>query len=132
VTDDASSKYTAPPAPLPGFASLTVKATSVANRRASATNTITVTNPVPSLTSLAPSALPPGGFSLTVNGSGFVSGAQVLWKGAPLPTTFVSPSRLTATGTATELGPASVTVDNPGPGAVSTAHGTLSPRGRGA
>src|SRR5437867_1333851 len=46
-TIDAIGKYTAPPNPLPGFASLTVKVTSVADPTASASNTITVRYPIP-------------------------------------------------------------------------------------
>ncbi len=119
-TIDATGKYTAPPNPLPGFASLTVKVTSVADPTASASNTITVRYPIPTLTSLTPNTLPPGAFTLTVNGSKFVSGAKVLWNSAPLATNFVSSSQLTATGTATQLGSINITVANPGPGAVSS------------
>ena len=117
---NAAGMYTAPPSPLPGFASLTVTVSSVAEPTARASNAITVRNPKPLLSSLAPAALPPGSFTLTVNGSKFVSGATVLWQGAPLATTFVSATRLTATGAATQLGSVAITVANPGPNAVST------------
>jgi Protein of unknown function (DUF1800) len=120
-TIDARGKYTAPAAPLPNFASLTVMATSLADTTARASNTITVRNPTPVLSSVSPSPVPLGAFTLTVNGSGFVSGARVLWNGTPLATTFVSSARLTATGSAAQLGSVNVTVANPGPGAVSTA-----------
>ncbi len=56
-------------------------------------------NPVPFVNQpLVPDAVAPGGpaFTLTVNGTGFVSGATVNWNGAPLTTTFVSQSQLTA------------------------------------
>jgi hypothetical protein len=118
-TIDATGKYTAPPSPLPGFSSLTVTATSVVQPKASAKNSITVRNPPPSLSAVSPSSLSLGAFSLTVYGSQFVSGAQVRWNGAPLATTFVSPSQLTATGMAAQLGAVGITVANPGPGAVS-------------
>ncbi len=117
---NATGQYTAPPNPLPGFASLTVKATSAADPTASASNTITVRYAIPTLSSLSPNSLSLGTFKLTVNGSTFVNGAQVMWNGTPLTTNFVSPSQLTATGTATQLGAVSITVANPGPGAVST------------
>ena len=74
---------------------------------------------LPVLGSVAPVSLSLGAFNLTVAGSGFVNCARVLWNGAPLTTTFVSSSKLTATGTTTQLGSVSVTVANPGPGAVS-------------
>lgn len=118
-TIDARGKYTAPAVPLPGFASLTVTVTSAAQPTVRASNTITVRNPTPVLGSVAPVSVSLGAFNLTVAGSGFVNGARVLWNGAPLTTTFVSSSKLTATGTTTQLGSVSVTVANPGPGAVS-------------
>ena|SRR5579863_4965546 len=57
-------------------------------------------NPVPFVNQpLVPDATPPNGpeFTLTVNGTGFVSGSAVNWNGSALPTQFVSPSQLTAT-----------------------------------
>jgi hypothetical protein len=70
---------------------------------------------------LAPSSVAPGGpgFALTVNGSGFVSGAVVHWNGIALPTTFVSASKLKAGVGANRVrfaGTVNVTVTNPGPG----------------
>src|SRR5262245_33400233 len=119
-TIDATGKYTAPPEPLPGFASLTVKATSVARHKAKVSNTVTVRYATPTLSSLAPNSLSLGTFQLTIDGGKFVSGAQVLWNGTPLTTNFGSSSRLTASGTATQSGSIKITVANPGPGAVST------------
>jgi hypothetical protein len=54
---------------------------------------------VPIVSGLSPSAAGAGNaaFTLTVNGSGFVSGAAVNWNGIAQPTAFVSASRLTAT-----------------------------------
>jgi hypothetical protein len=54
---------------------------------------------VPSVSGLSPSTAGAGlpAFTLTVNGSGFVSGAAVNWNGIAQPTSFVSASRLTAT-----------------------------------
>ena len=70
---------------------------------------------------LVPDTKIPGAaaFTLTVNGTGFVSGAAVNWNGSPLATTFVSGSRLTASVPASDVAEAetaSVTVVNPGPG----------------
>jgi hypothetical protein len=76
-------------------------------------------NPVPFVNApLVPATAAPGGsaFTLTVNGNGFVSGATVDWNGAPLSTTFVSASRLTALVPAADItatSTASVTVVNP-------------------
>jgi hypothetical protein len=70
---------------------------------------------------LVPSATAPGGPSLflTINGTGFVEGATVNWNGAPLSTTLVSSSGLTALVPATNIASpitACVTVVSPGPG----------------
>jgi hypothetical protein len=119
-TINTTGLYTAPAAPPAGW-TVTVKATSVASPAAAASAAVTVRNQIPYVTSVTPSSLAPGAFTLTVNGSRFVNGAQVLWNGVPLATNFISTTRLTATGNATQLGLVNITVANPGPGAVSTA-----------
>ena len=79
-------------------------------------------NPVPLINlPLVPDAIAPGrsGFTLTVNGTGFVVGSVVKWNGSPLATTLVSSSQLTAkvpTSAIATPGTASVTVVNPGGG----------------
>jgi hypothetical protein len=83
--------------------------------------TLTINNPAPATTSLSPTSTTAGGtdFVLTVNGSNFVAGSAVRWKGANRTTTFVSSTQLTATITAADIataGTASVTVFNPAPG----------------
>jgi Bacterial Ig domain len=89
---------------------------------------ITAGNPVPVLSTLAPSSALQGGpaFTLTVTGSGFVSGSTVRWNGSSRTTTFVSATQLRATILAADLasipgvipGPrtANVTVFTPVPG----------------
>jgi hypothetical protein len=59
---------------------------------ASLTLTATQENPVPTTTGLDTVSKPEGnaGFTLTVNGTNFVSSSLVQWNGAALPTTFVS------------------------------------------
>jgi len=69
---------------------------------------------------LIPDAAAPGGadFTLTVNGTGFVSGSVVNWNGSARPTTFVNNSKLTAAIPAADIATAStawVTVVNPAP-----------------
>jgi hypothetical protein len=87
--------------------------------------TITVSappSPVPLVYQpLSPAAVVPGGaaFTLTVNGTGFVSGAQVNWNGSARTTTFVNESKLTASIKLSDIASvntASVTVVNPAPG----------------
>jgi hypothetical protein len=79
-------------------------------------------NPVPFVNQpVVPMTAAPGGpgFTLTVNGAGFVSGSVVNWNGAALTTTFVSTTQLTATVPGAKIasaGTASVTVANPAPG----------------
>jgi len=79
-------------------------------------------NPVPFVNQpLVPDAAAPGGpgFTLTVNGTGFVPSSMVLWNGSPRATQFVSQGRLTATIPATDIAKAGtgwVTVVNPAPG----------------
>jgi len=77
-------------------------------------------NPVPVLTSVSPTAAAAGGagFTLTTNGSGFVSGSVVHWNGATRTTTFVSGTQLTAAIPASDIasaGTAQVTVVSPTP-----------------
>lgn len=79
-------------------------------------------NPVPFVNQpLLPSSAAPGGaaFTITTNGTGFISGATVNFNGTPLTTTFVSSSQLTAAVPASSIasaGTASITVTNPTPG----------------
>jgi hypothetical protein len=80
------------------------------------------TNPVPFVNQpLVPDAIAPGGkgFTLTINGTGFVSGSQVKWNGKARATKFVSVSRLTARILSSDIATphtVSVTVVNPEPG----------------
>ena len=79
-------------------------------------------NPVPLISQpLVPDAVAPGGpeFTLTVNGTGFVSGSVVNWNGGARATAFVSNSQLTASILASDIATAStgsLTVVNPSPG----------------
>ncbi|MGE5596059.1 MAG: beta strand repeat-containing protein [Hyphomicrobiales bacterium] len=90
------------------------------------TNSLTITvpgvsNPVPSVSSLSPNSAIAGGagFTLTVNGSNFVASSVIQWNGADVPTTYVSPTQLTATIPASDIttaGSANVRVVSPSPG----------------
>jgi len=81
--------------------------------------TVPSTSPTPTITSLSPPSVAVGStaFTLTVNGTNFVSGAIVKWNGAALSTSFLSATQLTAAVSATlvaSAGTPSVTVVNPG------------------
>jgi DNA/RNA endonuclease G (NUC1) len=80
-----------------------------------------VNNPVPVALTLSPSSAAAGGssFTLTVNGSSFISSSIVKWNGTSLTTTYVSASQIKATVPAANIasgGTATVTVFNPTPG----------------
>jgi len=88
---------------------------------ASNTLTLSITNPSPSTTSLSPTSTTAGGsgFTLTVNGSGFVPVSVVRWNGSDRTTTYVSSAQLTADIPAADIATADtalVTVFNPAPG----------------
>jgi hypothetical protein len=123
-TISASGTFTAP-ATVPASNTVTVSAISAASSSATASSAVTLWNPMPVLTSIAPPSVPAGAFAITVNGSGFVSGAQVLLAGAPLATTLVSATQLAATGSETTAGNYSVSVMNPNPGSATSASQNL-------
>ena len=93
-------------------------ATSVADSSVSASAVITLLNPLPTITSIAPVSVAPGPFTVTLDGSGFVPTSTVRYGGIPLQTTWISAARLIASGTATLLpgGMVAVIVSNGDPG----------------
>lgn len=88
------------------------------------TGTITISggdNPAPTLTALSPNSrgVGQGAFTLSLTGTGFTQASQVRWAGSARPTTFVSPTQLTAAIAAADVaaaGTVAVTVFNPAPG----------------
>ena len=110
------------PAILPNPATVTVTAASHYDPTAKASVTVTLQNPLPVIVSVVPNPVNPGNATITLNGTGFANGATVYFAGAALPTTFVSDTKLTATGTvAMPAGRlAAVKVANPNPGAVTS------------
>ncbi len=92
--------------------------------------TFTINNPNPAIASLSPNSATAGGaaFTLTVNGTGFVSASTVWWNGALRTTQFVSATQLTASISASDIasaGTASVVVQNPAPGGGSSPAATF-------
>ena len=80
----------------------------------------TVKAATPAITSLSPASVLVGGpdFTLTVNGSNFLSSTTVAWNGAALPTTRVSATQVTALVSAALIaapGSAKISVFNDGP-----------------
>ena len=91
----------------------------------SSTVIFAINNPAPSIASLSPSSAQAGasGFTLTVNGTGFLSGSTIQWNGSygqpPLSTIYVSATQLTVLIPASDIafaGTANVAVINPAPG----------------
>jgi uncharacterized repeat protein (TIGR03803 family) len=83
--------------------------------------TLTVNNPVSTITSTSPVYASAGGaaFTLTINGEGFLASSTANWGGTALTTTYVSATQLTAQVPAsaiTSAGVDSVTVTTPSPG----------------
>jgi hypothetical protein len=96
----------------------------------SSTQTFTINNPVPTITTLSPSSATAGGagFTLTVNGTNFVAGSTVNFNGSARTTTFVSATQLTAAITAGDIataGTPTVTVTNAAPGGGTSAGATF-------
>jgi len=84
-------------------------------------NTASVTNPVPSISSLSPASLTVGSAAqtLTINGANFLATSTVTYNGIAHAVTYISASQLTITLTASDLyalGSYPVVVANPVPG----------------
>ena len=112
---------TIPAADIATAGTVNVTVTNPAGGGTSNAQTFTINNPAPTETSLSPTSAAAGGaaFTLTVNGTGFVSTSVVKFNGAAKTTTFVSATQLTAAITAADIataGTATVTVTNPAPG----------------
>ena len=120
-TIDATGNYTAP-ATLPTPNTVAVQATSSANPSIHGTSTVTLENPVPVVSSISPTTIGLGPFTLVVTGSKFVKGAQVMFGSTALTTQFLSSTELAATGTAvaSQAGNVTVTVQNPDPGLITS------------
>ena len=77
-------------------------------------------NPVPTITSISPTNVNAGSaaFTLTVNGTQFISSSVIQWNGTAQPTAFINTTQVTAQIPAVNVataGTAAVTVKNPTP-----------------
>ncbi|MGD0096297.1 MAG: DUF1800 domain-containing protein [Terracidiphilus sp.] len=118
---DGSITYTAPlVVPTPSnVVKLTI--TSVDNPAVAISQNISVLNPIPILTSATPMSFNVGPATVVVGGQQFITGAQVLMNGSPVPTTFNSGTQLTASLTLSEPGNLDLQVLNPSPGPATSA-----------
>lgn len=123
-TIDAKGLYRAPSA-LPN--SSTARVTASVGKWVSAPAQVTLENPIPVLTAVSPNAISVGSFSVTVSGSNFVRGAEVIFAGNILQTSFKSPTQLVATGIAgqSQIGRVEILVKNPNPGSATSAMGLI-------
>ena len=121
-TIDSKGVYTAPAViPTP---SNTVTVTSLATNFPGDTPgslTISVLNPIPIITTVTPGTFSEGTSTITVSGSQFLYGAQIIWNGVAVPTTYVSATELAATIAAPNPGTYPLMVGNPDPGAANSA-----------
>lgn len=120
-TVDENGMYTAPAiVPVPN----SVTITSVDNKYPSypaGTVALAVLNPIPTLSTVTPSGFSEGTTTVTVTGSQFVYGAQILWNGVPVPTTLISGTQLVAAIPAPNPGTFPLLVSNPNPGSANSA-----------
>lgn len=120
-TIDGNGLYTAPAiVPVPN----TVAITSVASKFPSYPHgsvALAVLNPIPVLDNVTPTGFSEGTTTVTVNGSQFVYGAQILWNGGPVSTTYVSSTQLVAAIAAPNPGTFPLLVSNPNPGSANSA-----------
>jgi hypothetical protein len=115
----SNGMYTAP-AVLPNPNTITIEATSAADSSAVGSSDVTLWNPTPVVSAVSPSSFSDGAYTLTVAGTKFINGALVLFGGSGLVTTFVSATKLTATGSESSAGTFAVSVTNPNPGGSSS------------
>jgi uncharacterized protein (DUF1800 family) len=107
--------YTAP-AGLIG-STVTITAPSVEDPQSNnAPSYVNLLSNLPVVTAALPAPLPVGNFTIAVSGSNFLNGAQIIFDGVMLPTTFVSSTSLSATGTSASAGTIPLQVINPGAG----------------
>ncbi|MBC7365361.1 MAG: DUF1800 domain-containing protein [Undibacterium sp.] len=111
------------PADIPVNNVVAVRATSTAYPAKFGEAAITITQPQVWLWSVAPTKVPAGSFTITVNGSNFHAGSVIQFGGVALPTTFISATGLRATGvvTAAQAGTSvNITIFNTGLGGMTS------------
>jgi uncharacterized protein (DUF1800 family) len=119
-TIDANGLYTAPAiVPVPNTVTITSTASGYPNLPPGSVS-ISVLNPVPVLNTVTPSGFSEGTTTVTVSGSAFVYGAQIMWNGIAIPTTLVSGTQLMAAIPAPNPGTYPLLVTNPDPGSANS------------
>lgn len=100
-----------------------VRARSKKDPTAFAESTVTLQNPVPTISSINPTTLPLGTVNFTITGNGFAPGAVVNVGGVAMTATVNSLTRITVSGTTKPVpgGIAAITIANPAPGPTTSA-----------
>jgi hypothetical protein len=121
TTSILGAAYTAP-ANVPTPAAVTIKTTVASNASLTVTTAANLLNPIPQLSSVSPSRLNVGAFTLTLSGASFVNGAVVNFGTTVLATNFVSSTEVTASGmlTSPDVGSVQISVTNPNPGSTTS------------
>lgn len=120
-TINTAGLYTAP-AQIPSPNTVTITATANGNPGyPPGSVTVAVLNPIPILNNIAPANPTEGVTLITLQGSQFVYGAQIVWNGAPVATTWISSTQVAAAITAPAPGTYPLLVGNPDPGAANSA-----------
>ena len=83
---------------------------------------LAILNPIPTVSGILPSGITEGVTTITVAGTEFVYGAQILWNGSPVATTFISCTEVAAAVTAPQPGNYTLAVGNPNPGAANSSN----------
>ncbi|MCC3155373.1 IPT/TIG domain-containing protein [Hymenobacter sp. BT770] len=123
VVNATSLTFTVPAAATSGAIAVT---TPTGTATSTTTFTVLVPNPVPTITGITPATTVAGSaaFTLTVDGTNFITGSTVNFNGVALTTTYVSATQLTAAVPASAVATAGsylVTVTNAAPGGGTTA-----------
>jgi hypothetical protein len=121
-TVSSTGLYQSPPTVPPDNA-VTVRATSTVDPANFGAVTITITQPKVELWSVYPASVPVGQFTIRANGSNFGPNSVVNFGGIPLTTTYLSSTRLKATGVADPSQAGTqipITVTNTGNGATTS------------
>jgi uncharacterized repeat protein (TIGR02543 family) len=117
-TISSTGLYTAP-ATIPGQNPVQITAKSTVTRGVSATTYVGIMPLPPNITSISPNPLPQGGFTVTVNGTGVLAGAEIYISYGSnsliqLSTTGYTSTSVTGTGYVGPSSTASFCVKNPG------------------
>lgn len=119
-TVSSGGLYTAPAiVPVPNSVTITSVATAHPTYPQGSAG-LAIWNPIPVISSVTPSGFPEGTTQIAVAGSQFVYGAQVMWNGKAVQTTYVSGTQLEAVIPAPNPGTYPILVSNPDPGSANS------------